>query len=261
MTGTPRTHDGAVIALQDDATDAPPLLLLPGQASSHTWWDDLRNGLRPAYRTITFDYRGTGDTQADEAGWSTALLADDAAAVLAACGVERAHVYATSMGGRVAQELALRHPDLVDRLVLACTSPGGAGAQERDADVRRRLASPDPAARDAALLDLMYTPARARSGAPSRLLGDPTMTARARQLHLRASAGHDAWDRLPQITAPTLVLHGSDDLMAPASNAHAIAGRIPGARAEITEGGRHGFFDEFSATVTPRVAAFVGGAS
>ncbi|WP_407942931.1 alpha/beta fold hydrolase [Luteipulveratus halotolerans] len=74
------------------------------------------------------------------------------------------------------------------------------------------------------------------------------------------SARHDAWDRLAQVSAPTLVLHGSDDRMSPVSNAHAIGGRIPAARVEVTEGGRHGFFDEFSDTITPRVAAFLAGA-
>ena len=259
MTDVTRTDDGALIAYQDDGGSAPPLLLLPGQSSSHTWWDELREGLRPAYRTITFDYRGTGETKADESDWSTSLFADDAAAVLDACGVRRAHVYGTSMGGRVAQELALRHPALVDRLVLACTSPGGAGAQERDADVRRELASSDPVARMRSLIRFFYTPAR--KGRRSLLFGDSAMTAGARQLHLRVSARHDAWDRLAQIAAPTLVLHGSDDRMSPVHNAHAIGGRIPSALVEVTEGGRHGFFDEFSDTITPRVAAFLGAAS
>jgi pimeloyl-ACP methyl ester carboxylesterase len=174
-------------------------------------------------------------------------------AVLDLVGVGAAHVYGTSMGGRIAQMLP---PERIRRLVLACTTPGGPHARERGLQVRRLLAQPDRQARRQALLDLMYTPDwphRERSS----LLGDPTMTADAQRRHLRASAGHDAYDRLPLITAPTLILHGSDDLMAPVENAQLIAERIPNAQVRITERGRHGFFDEFSESVTRDVLDFL----
>jgi 3-oxoadipate enol-lactonase len=109
------------------------------------------------------------------------------------------------------------------------------------------------------LLDLMYTPGwTAVHGDSSQLLGDPAMTPDAIRRHLRVSAGHDAHDFLSKISAPTLVLHGSDDHMAPTENARVIADRIPDARTCITPGGRHGFFDEFSSTVTPDVLDFLG---
>ena len=110
---------------------APALLLLPGQANSHRWWDGLREPFADRYRTITFDYRGTGDSPSSPGPWSTASFADDAAAVLDELGVERAAVYGTSMGGRVAQMLAINHPERVRALVLACTTPGGEHAIER----------------------------------------------------------------------------------------------------------------------------------
>jgi pimeloyl-ACP methyl ester carboxylesterase len=234
---------------------APALLLLPGQANSHRWWDGLREPFADRYRTITFDYRGTGGSEASDGEWSTASFADDAAAVLDELGVERAAVYGTSMGGRVAQMLAINHPERVSALVLACTTPGGKHAIERGQDVRRLLAEPDRSKRRAALLELMYTPAWSGE---SNLLGDPTMTADASRRHLRVSAGHDAWDGLPRIAVPTLVLHGSDDRMAPVENATLIADRIPGARVRITSGGRHGFFDEFAESVSREVLAFLG---
>jgi len=245
--------DGAQLAVQvDGPDDAPPLLLLPGQANSHRWWDELRVPFARTFRTITFDYRGTGDTQAEVGEWSTTSFALDAVAVLDALGVGRAHVYGTSIGGRVAQMLALEHR--VERLVLACTTPGGPHAVERSMDLRRALANPDRAARRRLLLELFYTPAYRGD---SLLLGDPTMSAAASRAHLRVSAGHDAFDRLPEIDVPTLVLHGSDDRMAPVENANLLAYRIPGARLRITPGGRHGFFDEFAATITPAVIAFL----
>lgn len=255
--GRVRTPDGAVLAIQQvGPADGPPLLLLPGQSNSHRWWDPIRGGF-DGCRTITFDYRGTGGTTAPEVSWSTAGFADDAATVLDALGVRRAHVYATSMGGRVAQMLAIRHPTVVDRLVLACTSPGGPGARERTAEVRRQLADPDDHARTAALVRLMYTPAWTGCAADSSLLGDPTMTPRAAMLHLRVSHEHDASTGLATIATPTLVLHGEDDELSPPANATRLAASIPGATAEIVPG-RHGFFDEFRAEVTPRVRRHLG---
>lgn len=255
---TVQTPDGAVLAVQEGGPESGlPLLLLAGQANSHAWWTDIRESFEDRFRTISFDYRGTGETRAEESSdWSTALFADDAAHVLRSCGVESAHVYGTSMGGRVAQMLAIDHPAVVDRLVLACTTPGGSLAVERDKNVRRALAQPDSTARVHALLHIMYTPAWFPTGQRSHLLGDPTMSARAQVLHLRASAAHDAGARLPEIRSETLILHGSDDLMAPAVNADTLADAIPDSRVHMTNGGRHGFFDEFSTAVSAQAFDF-----
>ena len=268
--GWARRPDGTRLAIQvTGSRTAPALLLLPGQANSHVWWDRLRGELAHDWMAITFDYRGTGATElspeayaTDAPAWSTTLFAEDAAAVLAAVGRTRADVYATSMGGRVAQELAIARPDLVGRLVLACTSPGGKPASERTSAVRRGLAAPDPDVRLRTMIDLFYSPAWVAAyggydGVPRDLLGDPSMTAEARRRHLAVSAGHDAADRLAGITAPTLVLHGTDDEMTPAVNARTIADLVPGAELELFPGGRHGFFDELSGDVTPRVARFL----
>ncbi|MFI5717602.1 alpha/beta fold hydrolase [Nocardia sp. NPDC051750] len=256
-----RLADGTTVACQvSGPATAPPLLLLPGQANSHRWWDGLRPGFARHFRTISFDYRGTGDTVAgdtDGPEWTTRLFAADALAVLDALHCPSARVYATSMGGRVAQWFAALYPERVHRLVLACTSPGGAAARERGAEVRRLLADPDPHTRRTALLELMYTPAW--TAAPSRrstLLGDSRMTATAARRHLRASNGHDASEVLGDIHAPTLVLHGSDDRMVPAHNASLLGDAVPRAVVEIFPGGRHGFFDEFPA-VSDRVTEFL----
>lgn len=257
-TSTVTTPDGAELACQIAGPEsAPVVLLLQGQANSHRWWDGVGPAIAQTFRTVCFDYRGTGASRSEYGPWSTSSFAADAAQVLEALDISSAHVYGTSMGGRVAQMLAIEHPHLVDRLVLACTSPGGDIAVERTNEVRRRLADPDPVARLRAMIDLFYTPAWARTHTSSTLFGDDSMTPKAAQLHLRVSAKHDASGRLSDIVAPTLVLHGSDDLLAPAKNAATIAARIPHCSVEITPGGRHGFFDEFSDVATPRVVAFL----
>jgi pimeloyl-ACP methyl ester carboxylesterase len=230
--------------------DGPVLLLLPGQANSHDWWTGLRERFDETWTVVTFDWRGTGGSRGPVEDWTTAGFAEDAARVLRGFPAKAA-VYGTSMGGRVAQFLAARHPDLIDRLVLACTSPGGPHAFERSTEIRRRLAS----ARRDTLRELFYTAAWTGE---SHLFGDPTMTPEEARAHLRASNRHDAWDVLPLIQAPTLILHGTDDLMVPAANAPLLAGRIPHATVHLHEGGRHGFFDEFAADLAPVIDDFLG---
>lgn len=252
------TSDGFEIAVQvAGPADGPTLLLLAGQANNHHWWGLVRGGFEDRWRTVTLDQRGTGDSRGPVGAWSTPTFAADAAEVLARLGGGPAAVYGTSMGGRVAQVLAAEHPARVDRLVLACTSPGGPHAQERDNAVRRELLDPDPAHRRATLGALFYTDAWPHRPEDSLLLGDRTMTPEETRAHLRVSGRHDAWDLLPRITAPTLVLHGTDDRMVPTANAPLLAERIPGALLHLHEGGRHGFFEEFATEITPLVRGFL----
>lgn len=258
MQTTVRTADDFPIAFQvGGPADGPVLLLLAGQANNHHWWDHVRGGFEDTWRTVSLDQRGTGESRGPVTEWSTRTFADDAAVVLEHLGGRPVAVYGTSMGGRVAQVLAARHPHLVDRLVLACTSPGGRHAHERDAAVRRSLADPDPAARRRVLRDLFYTDAWPHRPEDSVLFGDRRMSAEETRAHLRASGKHDAWDLLPDIAAPTLVLHGTDDVMVPTANAPLLAERIPGARLHLHEGGRHGFFEEFATEVTPLIRDFL----
>jgi 3-oxoadipate enol-lactonase len=259
----PPTHavasDGTRIAYQTSGAGAQ-LLMLSGQASSHRWWTRVRAEF-DAYRcVVTLDYRGTGDSDAPPGPYSTQGFAEDAIAVLDHLGIERADVYGTSMGGRVAQWVAVAHPDRVRRLVLGCTSPGGTHAVERSAAVRKALADPDPAAARRTLLDLMYTPAwLARNPGPYWTLGDPAMSRHARHQHLIASNRHDAWDALPRISAPTLVLHGDRDELNPTANAPLLAERIPGARLHLVAGTRHAYFEEGSDDAGPAVREFLTG--
>ena len=236
--------DGTRIAYQVSG-GGPPLLLLAGQANNHHWWDRVRADFDTHFRTITVDYRGTGASDKPETEYSTVLFAADAICVLDSLGIERALVYGTSMGGRVAQWVAARHPERVHTLILGCTSPGGTHAVERSREVRASLAQPDPDRSCRALLELMYTQDWiGRNPGPYNTLGDPDMPAHAKRAHLRASNGHDAWDALPSISAPTLVLHGTDDLLSPADNAPLLAERIPNSRVHLLPGARHAYFEE-----------------
>lgn len=257
MTQYATATDGTRIAYQLQGTGAP-LVLLAGQANDHRWWDAVRADFHTARATLTLDYRGTGDSDKPDTPHSTELFAHDVIAVLDHLGLDRADVYGTSMGGRVAQQLAAHHPERVQTLVLGCTSPGGKHGIERDKDVRRSLARPEPEAVRQALLELMYTPHwLAAHPGPHHTLGDANMPTHSRRHHLLASNNHDAWDLLPGISAPTLVLHGTDDRLNPTANAPLLTDRIPGARLHLIPGARHAYFEEFRTQASPLVLDFV----
>ncbi|MEU5196458.1 alpha/beta fold hydrolase [Streptomyces scabiei] len=257
-TAIARAQDGVALAYQLQG-DGYPLVLLAGQANNHHWWDAVRGDFHATHSTLTLDQRGTGDSDKPRGPYSTRQFAEDVIAVLDHAGVERADVYGTSMGGRVAQWVAARHPDRVRRLVLGCTSPGGPHAVERDRSVRQALAQPDPEAARQALTDLMYSPAwRATHPGPYTTLGDPGMPPHARHGHLVASNGHDAWEALSLIAAPTLILHGDQDLLTPPDNLPLLAARIPDARTHLFPGARHAYFEECRTEAGPLVEAFLG---
>jgi pimeloyl-ACP methyl ester carboxylesterase len=241
--GTVVAADGTRLAYQLDGS-GPPLLLLAGQANHHGWWDSVRPDLSD-FRTVTLDWRGTGDSEDGAADFTTRTLVADLVDLLDALEIGPADVYGTSMGGRVAQWLAVDRPERVRRLVLGCTTPGGTHAVERSQEVRRRLAVTDRDAAREAVADLMYTAAwRAVHPGPYATLGDPDISAVSARRHLRASARHDAYDELRRIGCPTLVLHGTDDEFAPVVNAQLVADRIPGATLRLFEGARHAYFEE-----------------
>ncbi|MEJ8278009.1 alpha/beta fold hydrolase [Pseudonocardia spirodelae] len=234
--------DGTGIGF-DVRGDGEPLVLLAGQANSRHWWSTVR-GDYAAYRTVVLDTAGTGtsDDAADH-DWSTRRFARDVVAVLDEAGIARAHLYGTSMGGRVAQWVAADHPGRVGALVLGCTTAGGPGAVAPDPQVLRRLA--DPGENGVELRRLMAGP---QVAGPLPVLGDDTMSPAARAGHRRASARHDAWAAVPAITAPTLVLHGADDELTPPANGRRLADRIPGAELVVLPGARHAYFLEPRAT-------------
>jgi pimeloyl-ACP methyl ester carboxylesterase len=237
--GYAHAGDGTRLAYQCRGAGSP-LVLLAGQANNHHWWDRARADFSGS--TITVDWRGTGASDKPDLPYSTRVFADDLIAVLDELGIDQTDVYGTSMGGRVAQWVAALHPHRVRRLVLGCTSPGGEHGIERTNAVRRALAQ---AGSTAVLEDLMYTPAwRAENPGPYNTLGDSDMPPHAVRGHLVASNKHDAWNVLSQISAPTLVLHGSDDELTPAANVPLLADRIPRARVHIFPGARHAYFEE-----------------
>ncbi|HEX2848934.1 MAG TPA: alpha/beta hydrolase [Acidimicrobiales bacterium] len=207
--------------------------------------------LGAACTVLAYDHRGLGRSEIRDEPVTMADFADDAAALTRHVGWDRVAVVGVSFGGMVAQEIALRHPDLVDRLVLCCTSSGGPGGAsyplheleaaglEEDAMLRRRLAISDTRFGEEWQASDPVGTARCLEGMRTRAAAVPNepgaATGARRQLEARAS--HDTWERLPEIEAPTLVCAGRYDGIAPVANSEALAARIPRAHLRVFEGG------------------------
>ncbi|MER7079572.1 Pimeloyl-ACP methyl ester carboxylesterase [Saccharopolyspora kobensis] len=235
-----------------------PLVLLSGQANTHHWWDNVRADFEADHQVILLDYLGTGQSgKPADAEYSVRRFATDVICVLDELGIARAHVYGTSMGGKVAQWLAIDYADHVGALVLGCTSVGGVHGLRPAPEITRALAQPSAQAARDVLIDLMYSPEWVREHpGPHVTLGGP-MPGHARRAHLRASNHHDSWAVLDQITAPTLVLHGTDDVFSPVDNAAILADRIPGAEVHYLAGARHAYFEEKRAEASGAVLGFL----
>ncbi|GAA3654089.1 alpha/beta fold hydrolase [Microbacterium marinilacus] len=224
--------DGTPIAYWTSG-EGDPLLLIAGQAVDHTSWCVAAELLQPGRRLITFDHRGIGESGLGAPGrYDTRLFAEDVVAVLDHAGVERADVIGHSLGGRVAQWLAADAPTRVRRLVLASTSAGDAHGASRSpaADVALRSGQPSRIA------EVFFTRDPAWFAHLLAIGGDPN----ARGRHFRASRRHDSLAELHRIVAPTLILHGAADEIAPVDHARLLHDRIADAELAILPGARHG---------------------
>jgi pimeloyl-ACP methyl ester carboxylesterase len=245
--GLATTLDGRTRLHWESTGEGDPVLLIMGLGlGGGAWWRTVPV-LARRVRVLTFDNRGVGRSQAFSYAYTTDAMADDAVTVLDAAGVERAHVYGISLGGMVAQALALRHPQRVRSLVLGATSPGGPRAVRPEPEVtaffRRRLRmEPEEAAWES--VPINYGP-RCRAEHFERIEEDIAQrlahpfSRNAYRAQLFAAAWHNTLSALPRIAVPTLVVHGRLDRMIPVGNAQLIADRIPGARLRILEEAGH----------------------
>ncbi len=229
--------------------DAAAVLLVMGLGLRGEIWGETRDALAGAgYRTVTMDNRGVGRSEVTTGGFTTATMAQDAIAVLDDASVPRAHVVGTSLGGMIAQQIALRHAARVDALVLQSTSAGLprvdfvplTGPFRAAGMVRARRRDDPPERRARAALRLLTTRQYARTADLTDPRVRPYLDALAADVsrvgyvaQIRAASRHRAWRLLHHIRAPTLVQHGAHDRVVRAAAGRAIAARIPGARLEI----------------------------
>jgi 3-oxoadipate enol-lactonase len=196
------------------------------------------------YRLVLFDNRGVGRTDKPEGPYTTQLMADDLAGLLDRLNIDSAHIHGTSMGGMIAQEFALRHPHKVKALILAVTHCGGAHSILPESDDMSRISKLPPRAAAEAMLRLCITEKFISEKPESfqRLLAftvEHPFVQTSLQNHAQAVAGHNTCDRLPEITAPTLILAGDADRVVPVGNSRILTTRIPDAELVIFKDAGH----------------------
>ncbi len=241
----------------------PDVLLIAGLGDPAEAWQAQLDGLSDRYRLVAFDNRGSGRTPLPEEPLTVPMMADDAAALLRALEVEKAHVLAFSAGSLIAQELALRHPGLIRSLVLV-------GAWSRPDAYFRTMArswhtlvtqAPDERAMLEAFLLWIYTPRAHENGMVAQIIDEMLafphpQSPEAFLRQLESFGAHETLDRLPGITAPTLVMTGELDICTRPQLGRAVAEAIPGAVLEMLPGEAHQPFQESPDAFNARVDAF-----
>lgn len=251
----------------EEAGEGDPVLMINGLSAPAANWALQVGALSQDFRVITFDNRGVGETESPpEPVYTMAQLADDAAALLGFLKVPRAHVIGASMGGTVAQELALRHGRLVRSLVLACTWTEGDARFLRTIESWMVLASRVPVEERLrhVLYPWVFSPGFLEKAASvetvlQRALAYPHQT-KPEGIE-RQGRGLLAWNgtrtsRLGAIRVPTLVLVGKDDVLTPPAFSRALARKIRGARLSVLPGG-HAFFVEEAEAFNRAVIRFL----
>ncbi len=249
----PLARVGDVALSYERTGSGPPLLAIVGMGGTLlSWGEPFLGGLREHFELVAYEHRGVGGSSRMEAPFTIADLARDAAGLLDALELDSVHVLGISMGGMVAQELALAHPARVRTLAFGCTYCGGPGSSLASPAVAQRLVESlrsgdralalrtgweiciSPRFRDDAVLYDAYV---------ARALSRPVARA-VIMAQMRAIAAHDTSARLPGLGVPTLIVHGTADDLIPVENARVIAGHMPAARLELLDDAGHLFFWE-----------------
>jgi len=244
----------AVELAYDERGDGEPLVLIMGLGADATAWEPHVQAYAARYRCLAVDNRGAGRSPKPAGPYSTAAMADDYAALIRSLGAGPVRVAGISMGGAIAQELALRHPELVARMVLVSS---WARCDEYAKEVFRHFARMRAAASPDAFAQLLqlwiWTPEYlgAHIGELRDVRAEPaTMPQHAFDAQCAACIGHDTTDRLAQIAVPTLVTAGDRDIFTPLPFAEALHAGIPASELKVFPGTGHAHhwevIDEFN---------------
>jgi 3-oxoadipate enol-lactonase len=230
-----------------------PLLLIQGMSATHmAWGQPFRAALEASFETIVFDNRGMGRSGEAQLPFEIKDLAGDVAALLDALELETAHVVGISMGGMIAQELALAHPERIRTLTIGasyCGGPDGTLMALEDLQMLgAAYASGDRERVFRAMWEINLSPGFRSDDSRFTAFAEMASALPAPQpivlQQMRACGAHDTHDRLEQIDLPTLVIHGDVDRLLGYPNGRQIASLIPGARLETLAGVGHMFWWE-----------------
>lgn len=258
-----RTAAGTV-AYRKIGAGSPIVAIMGLSGSMDDWAPAFLAGLAAEHTVVVFDNAGIGQTAALSSPLSITAMAGQASALISTLGVGPATVLGWSMGGMIAQALAVLHPAQVSRLILAATQPGTGRALPIPAAAAAALASPNPGA----ALSVLFPPGQA---AAARAYGvailaypgfyqAPAAVTAAQGVAVRQwLAGADpAGRQLGQLRLPTLVADGTEDALNPVANDHQLADGVPGARLILYPGAGHAFLFQDTASFVPAVQKFLG---
>ena len=249
------------------AGEGPPLVAIMGWTGSRGHWRGFPERFADEYRVITFDNRGVGETTAPRGPYSAAQMADDTLGLMDHLGISDAVVLGVSMGGMIAQEVVLKAPARVSKLILGCTGFGGSKALPPTPEVALAFANVGKGAGEAGLRKLIELNFSPRFIAEEAAVIDEIlryglahrMSPIGFQGQMGAVLTHDTAGRLGTIQAPTLLLTGDADNLIPGGNAKLLHELIPHAKLVTLEGAGHMFWIEAADAAERAMREFLGG--
>lgn len=227
--------------------DGAPLLLIMGYSGTiDLWCPEMLAKLASHYKVVIFDNRGMGKTTCSDKEFTIELFADDTAGLMTALNINHGYVVGWSLGTYIAQELALRYPEKVDKLILYAADCGGKEAINPNPEVLAVLsgASGTTSEKEEQFFKMLFPQKWLKDHPdPNTYFPIPTETSSAENIKRQYKAWQEwngTYSRLPKIIQPTLIITGTDDIFTPPENAFIIASRISGSRVIQFQGGGHG---------------------
>jgi pimeloyl-ACP methyl ester carboxylesterase len=236
----------------EEQGEGDPVILIHGLTMDHVGWSFQFQAFSAQHRVIVFDNRGVGRTDSPEEPFTTKTMADDVAGLMDVLGIQKAHLVGLSLGGMVAQQFALSHPERLDRLVLAATAAHPSGGAPRSAHIVENLLTMSTEGvgleeRTRMFMTWAFTAEFFEDPKQAQLMVNLVTSAPHPQSseglagQIAAVKEHDTREQLAGIKAPTLVLVGEEDLLLPVRLSRELAESIQGARLLVVEGAGHLF--------------------
>ena len=264
----PHLQSNGISLYYEEHGSGSPLILIMGFTVSSIGWHWNIPSFAQSFRTIAFDNRGVGQSDKPDEPYTMQMFADDTAGLLDGLDIDQAHIFGISMGGMIAQEFALRHPQRVKTLVLGCTNCGGEKTTlSSDPEVLNMLGNIESVSVEEAALAMTkvaVTPWFIHKHMDTLIEMNQMSAAHPTPKHgmvnqMAALQSHDTYDRLPQISVPTLVITGKEDGLVPPENSVILSQQIPNAELSILSNASHMFHMERPETTLDVVTAFING--
>ena len=233
--------------------DGEPLVMIMGLSANSDWWPkELIDNFAKHFKVLIFDNRGSGRTDVPEGPFTIKMFADDTVGLMDSLGIEKANILGVSMGGMISQELVLNYPEKVNKLVLGCTNCGGSKQIVASQEVLVTL-GPAPEGRTSKdivenTIPLLFTPKFIEKNPDSietvrkQLLIAP-ISPDAFERQVKAIMGFNSYRKLKTISAPTLIIHGKEDILIPVGNAEVLGKQIPNSKIVLLDDAAHSFFE------------------